>query len=249
MRLFGLIGKPLGHSYSSVFFNKKFTDEGIEASYRNFELASIEQVLPIVVDNPFLVGFNVTSPYKRQILPYLDSLTPDAAEAGAVNTVRVERCRDVRRGFLLHGHNTDIGGFRRSVEPYLGTHRGKALILGSGGASSAALISLRSLGFDCKVVSRNAGVSDATYEELSPEIISEADIIVNATPLGMHPMEDKSAPIDYGVIRPDTLCVDMVYNPSFTLFMRKCSESGAAVKNGYGMLINQALLSWDFWNK
>lgn len=249
MRLFGLIGKPLGHSYSSVFFNKKFKDEGIEASYRNFELASIEQVLPMVAGNPCLVGFNVTSPYKRQILPYLESLTPDAAEAGAVNTVRVERCPESRSGFMLHGHNTDIGGFRRSVEPYIGTKPGKALILGSGGASSAALISLRSLGFDCTVVSRKAGVSDVTYGDLSPEMISSADIIVNATPLGMHPMEDKFAPIDYGAIRPDTLCVDMVYNPSLTLFMRRCSESGAAVKNGYGMLINQALLSWDFWNK
>lgn len=247
-QLYGLIGNPISHSYSHTYFNNFFKTEGIDAEYRNFELEDIGQIVELIAEEPNLVGFNVTSPFKRQILPYIDELSSEAKAAEAVNTVKIIRSDD-NSDFKLYGFNTDIGGFHRSVEPLVAKGEGLALILGTGGASCAAEIALRSLGFDCMRVSRSVGKADVTYDGLTLETISSAKIIVNATPLGMHANADKCVPIDYSAISCDTLCIDMVYNPSLTLFMSKCAESGAAVKNGYSMLLNQAILAWEIWNK
>lgn len=247
-QLYGLIGNPISHSYSHTYFNDFFKKEGIDAEYRNFELEDIGQIVELIAEEPGLKGFNVTSPFKRQILPYINHLSAEAEAAEAVNTVKIIRTAD-DSDFTLYGFNTDIGGFRRSIEPLIQRGEGTAIILGTGGASCAAEIALKSLGFNCVRVSRSAGKADVSYDELSPDTIHSAKIIVNATPLGMHANADKCAPIDYSAISCDTLCVDMVYNPSLTLFMKRCADAGAAVKNGYSMLLNQAILSWEIWNK
>ncbi len=246
-QLYGLIGNPISHSYSHSYFNNFFKKKGIDAEYRNFELEDIGQIVELIAEEPDLKGFNVTSPFKRQILPYIDNLSDEAKAAQAVNTVKIIRSAD-GNDFTLYGFNTDIGGFRRSIEPLIHRGEGLAIILGTGGASCAAEIALKSLGFDCVKVSRSVGKADVSYDELRPDELRRAKIIVNATPLGMHANADKCAPIEYSALSCDTLCIDMVYNPSLTLFMKKCADAGAAVKNGYSMLLNQAILAWEIWN-
>ena len=246
-KIYGLIGNPIGHSYSHTYFNDFFKREKLDCEYRNFELEDIGEVVELIAEEPALEGFNVTSPYKQQILPYLSYLSEDAEKASAVNTVKI--LRNAQTGdFKLYGYNPDIGGLKRSIEPVLPKGEGKALIFGTGGASNAAQIALESLGYECRKVSRRPGDGTLSYEEVTKELLDEIKIIINATPLGMHPNEQKCVPIDYSSINADCLCMDMVYNPPFTTFMKECSKSGAAVKNGFSMLLHQAQLSWEIWN-
>ena len=244
MDKYGLIGYPLGHSFSVGYFNEKFSNEHINAKYINFEIPSIEDFAEVIESNPELRGLNVTIPYKEQVIPYLDSLSPEANAIGAVNVIRITRKGDKTH---LKGFNSDVIGFTRSIEPLLERHHKKALILGTGGASKAVDYGLRSLGIATKFVSRTKRPGFFTYEEITPEIIKDYNIIVNCTPLGMYPNTDVCPTLPYEAMDSHNLLYDLLYNPDETLFMAKGREHGAVVKNGLEMLLLQAFASWEFW--
>ncbi len=247
MRKFGLIGYPLGHSFSKNFFNEKFNSENIDAEYVNFEIPNIKEFNEIINSNPNLEGLNITIPYKEQVMEYLDEIDEDAAKIGAVNVVRIEHTKGKT---IRKGYNSDIIGFTRSIESLLEPHHKKALILGTGGASKAIKYGLEKMGLETKLVSRSKKDENTlTYNELTPEIMSDYKVIVNCTPVGMYPKADECPDIPYDQLTSEHLLYDLLYNPNFTLFMKKGSDRGAIVKNGLEMLLLQAFASWDIWNK
>lgn len=245
MDKYGLIGYPLGHSFSIGYFNEKFDNENINARYINFEIPSIEDFIEVIDSNPELRGLNVTIPYKEQVIPYLDSLSPEATAIGAVNVIRVTH---KGKKTQLKGFNSDVIGFTRSIEPLLERHHKKALILGTGGASKAIDFGLKSLGLETKFVSRTKRDDILCYEDITADIIQEYNVIVNCTPLGMYPNVDSCPKLPYEAMDSHTLLYDLLYNPDETLFMTKGREQGAVVKNGLEMLLLQAFASWEFWN-
>lgn len=246
MDKYGLIGYPLGHSFSVSYFNQKFADEHIDATYENFEIPSID-LLPEVLDsNPELRGLNVTIPYKEKVIPFLDSVTPEARAIGAVNVIRVTHTG--KKQVTLKGYNTDAVGFTKSIEPMLDNkwHK-KALILGTGGASKAVNYGLRSLGLETLFVSRFERPGTIQYGSITPEVIQEYNVIVNCTPVGMYPNTEACPPLPYEAMDNHTILYDLIYNPDTTLFMKKGESHGANVKNGLEMLLLQAFASWEFW--
>lgn len=257
-REYGLLGYPLGHSFSRAFFLEKFKREGIDADYLNFELPSID-ALPAVLDaHPLLFGFNVTIPYKQAVIPFLDVLSEEARAIGAVNAVRIIRddisaipaaALPANRPYRLKGYNADIIGFTDSLRPLLQPHHQRALVLGTGGASKAICHGLEALGLEWRYVSRKSSSAQAlTYSSLTPAILADYQVIVNCTPLGMFPRIDDAPTIPYAALSPRHLLFDLVYNPEVTTFMREGRRFGATVKNGLEMLHLQALASWHFWN-
>lgn len=248
--IYGLIGYPLGHSFSRDYFNKKFEAEGIDAEYRNFELHAIEDFPSVIARNPNISGLNVTIPYKEKIIPMLDGLDPTAAAIGAVNVIKIYRNS---RGEIssLKGYNSDVIGFMDSIRGLLRPEHKKALVLGTGGASKAVVHGLRQLGVAPTLVSRTKAEGRLTYHGLSlrPELISGHTVIVNTTPLGMYPDVDKCPDLPYDYITPEHLCYDLLYNPDKTLFMRKSAERGATTKNGLEMLLMQAFAAWNIWRQ
>ena len=246
MQKYGLIGYPLGHSFSKNFFNQKFESEHIDAQYINFEIPSIKDFKDVLKFNPDLHGLNVTIPYKEQVIPYLDDLDEDARLIGAVNVIKFAR------GFLgktkLIGYNSDVIGFRRSIEPLLTDSHRRALILGTGGASKAVFHGLKQLGVESTFVSRTAKEGCITYSDLTREMMDRYTVIVNTTPLGMFPNVDSCPDIPYEWLTPNHLLYDLLYNPDETLFMRRGKERGAVVKNGLEMLLLQAFAAWEIWN-
>ena len=242
MDKYGLIGYPLGHSFSRNYFNEKFENEGIDAKYINFEIPHIEDLTEILDTTPELKGLNVTIPYKEKVISYLDFISPEATAIGAVNVIKVEhKGNDVK----LKGYNSDVIGFTRSIEPF---HK-KALILGTGGASKAINYGLKSLGLETVYVSRFERPGTIQYDKITPEIIKEYNVIVNCTPVGMYPHTDECPELPYEAMDSHTLLYDLIYNPDETLFMKKGKEQGATVKNGLEMLLLQAFASWDFWHQ
>ncbi|MCH5220636.1 MAG: shikimate dehydrogenase [Muribaculaceae bacterium] len=240
--LYGLVGYPLGHSFSKSYFTHKFLGEGINAGYENFELDDIALIRQVIEHNDNLRGFNVTIPYKEQILPYLDSLDEVAAEIGAVNVVRIEN------GGKLRGFNTDVYGFTESLRPMLAHYNHKkALVFGTGGASKAVLAGLKELGIEATVVSRKQIANGLTYSDLTPAIIGEHTVIVNTTPLGMYPYVDAAPIMSYSALTSNHVCFDLVYNPTQTKFMNQCAEMGAMTSNGLKMLHLQAEQAWRIW--
>ena len=278
MTTYGLIGYPLGHSFSRKFFTEKFEKEGIDAQYLNFEIPSIEEFPEIIKNNPELRGLNVTIPYKQQVMQYLDEISEEAKAIGAVNVVRIERpspqpspimgretmrnagnkpnglpikgdMSEGLRGSLI-GYNSDVIGFVESIRPLLKAHHKKALILGTGGASKAIRYGLEEkLGMKTLFVSRSAREGMITYEEVTAEVLKEYEVIVNCSPVGMYPHVDECPALPYEAMNENNLLYDLVYNPLETLFMKKGAEQGATVKNGLEMLHLQAIASWKFWEK
>ena len=246
MDKYGLIGFPLGHSFSKNYFNEKFENEGINAKYINFELPSIEGLAEVLDTNPELKGFNVTIPYKEKVISYLDSVSPEANAIGAVNVVKVDHKGNET---VLTGYNSDVIGFTKSIEPFLEKCHKKALILGTGGASKAINYGLKSLGLETLFVSRYERPGTIEYDKITPEVIKEYNVIVNCTPVGMYPHVDECPPLPYEAMDTHTLLYDLIYNPDETLFMKKGKEHGATVKNGLEMLLLQAFASWDFWHE
>lgn len=244
MDKYGLIGYPLGHSFSISFHNQRFADEGINAKYLNFEIPSIDDLPAVLGSNPELKGLNVTIPYKEKVIPFLDYVSPEARAIGAVNVIRV-----VHEGkkISLRGYNSDVIGFTQSIEPMLEPYHKKALILGTGGASKAIAYGLRSLGLECVFVSRYERPDTIQYNRITPEIVREYNVIVNCTPMGMFPKTDECPLLPYEAMDERNILYDLIYNPDETLFMRRGAEHGAAVKNGLEMLLLQAFASWDFW--
>ena len=248
-KIYGLLGYPLGHSFSKNYFNDKFAAEGIDAEYINFEIPSITDLKEVLDDHPELSGLNVTIPYKEQVMPYLDALDPEAEAIGAVIGIKILRSDSVDvDDFELIGYNSDVVGFRNSLSPLLTPERKKALILGTGGAAKAVRQGLISLGVEPVYVSRTAREGMLTYDDLTPEVMAEYKVIVNTTPLGMYPKVDACPPIPYEYLTPGHLLYDLIYNPDVTTFMKKGRAHGAEVKNGLEMLLLQAFESWRIWN-
>lgn len=245
MDKYGLIGFPLGHSFSKNFFNEKFENEDINAKYLNFELPNIDSLPEIIDMNPELKGLNVTIPYKEKVISYLDYISPEARAIGAVNVIRVtHKGKDV----ILRGYNSDVIGFTKSIEPLLERFHKKALILGTGGASKAINYGLKSLGLETVFVSRFKRPGTIQYDEVTPDVINEYNVIVNCTPVGMYPKVEECPNLPYEAMNSHTLLYDLIYNPDETLFMHNGAEHGATVKNGLEMLLLQAFASWEFWN-
>jgi shikimate dehydrogenase len=246
--LYGLIGHPLGHSFSKGYFTEKFEKLGLQASHRYelFDIESIELLPEILAANPQLRGLNATIPYKQAILPYVDELDPAAAEIGAVNTVKI--LPDGR----LKGYNTDYWGFRNTLEswPAFGHIKPqKALVLGKGGAAKAVVVALRSLGVEPQYVSRLASADSLSYEQLTPQTMAQHLLIVNTTPLGMYPNTASAPAIPYQLLGGQHLLYDLVYNPLQTQFLQKGLAAGAyAAHEGLAMLHGQAEKAWQVWN-
>jgi len=245
MRRFGLIGHPLGHSFSKGYFEAKFKDLGTEDEYVNLEFPKLADALDAMRSDPLLIGVNVTIPFKTAIIKHLDQMDDEAREIHAVNTIRIDRsCGKV----CMKGYNTDVTGFRQSISPLVNESHSNAMILGTGGAAKAALHVLTGMGLECTVVSRDPDSGDVDYANLSAQMMRDHTIVVNCTPLGMYPKVNDRPDLPYGAITPDHLLFDMVYNPLEPAFLKAGLEKGATVRNGLEMLQLQADASWEIWN-
>ena len=223
----------------------KLENECIDAIYENLEIPSRENLTEILDSNPELKGLNVTIPYKEKVISYLDSISPEARAIGAVNVIKVTHKGNKTE---LKGYNSDVIGFTQSIEPLLERYHKKALVLGTGGASKAIIFSLKSLGMETLTVSRVDRQGCIKYEDVTPEMIQEYNVIVNCTPCGMYPHADECPNLPYDAMDNHTLLYDLIYNPDETLFLKKGKAKGATVKNGLEMLLLQAFASWNFWN-
>lgn len=246
MRVFGLIGYPLSHSFSKKYFSEKFNREGIQnARYELFELPDIGGLPELLAQQADIAGLNVTIPYKQQVMPYLHALDASAEKVGAVNVIR-------KNGHKLVGYNSDYFGFRNSLEQWLPQKYAglQALVLGSGGASKAVTAALQELNIPFRLVSRRKGENTLSYEQLrsQAELLETHRLIINTTPLGMSPKTQEAPDIDYSRLGPNHYLYDLVYNPEETLFMKKGMQQGARVKNGLEMLHLQAEKAWEIWN-
>lgn len=244
MRKFGLIGYPLSHSFSPAYFSKKFHSEGHpDCSYKAFPIKSVEELTNLVANNPDLEGLNVTIPYKKAVISFLQNSTDAVKQTAACNCIKI-------KNGILSGFNTDVAGFERSLLPYLKPVHTKAVILGTGGAAAAVEYVLKKLEIDFLFVSRKRQPEKGMlgYDEVDAEIIKEHKLIINTTPLGMYPSVNDCPDISYEYITKEHYLYDLVYNPELTLFLKKGAEKGAVTKNGSDMLIIQAEESWKIWN-
>ena len=244
---FGLIGHPLGHSFSAQFFADKFKREQLAASYQNFDIEQVGQLQEILAAHPLLRGLNVTIPHKQAVIPLLDEMSQEAKEIGAVNVIRITRTASGTP--YLKGYNSDIIGFTRSLSPLLRPIHQKALVLGTGGASKAVVHGLKKLGITPQYVSRSPREGVLTYDDLNEEVMREHLVVVNCTPVGMYPHTQECPQIPYSLLTQDHILFDLVYNPLETLFLQKGAAQGATTKNGLEMLHLQALASWEFWHE
>jgi shikimate dehydrogenase len=242
MNRYGLIGYPLGHSFSSKYFTEKFSTEGISDSiYQLFPIKNIELLHGLLEQYPDLKGLNVTIPYKKDILNFLDDRSNLPVGLAACNCVKIKNGQ-------LSGYNTDVAGFSLSLFPLLKSHHKKAMILGNGGATAAVQQALSDLGIEFTIVSRRGtGNNIIGYNALTEDVMQTHTVIVNTTPLGTHPHTELFPLIPYEFIGPQHLLFDLVYNPAVTTFMSKGMAKGAVVKNGYEMLVIQAEESWKIW--
>ena len=242
MRVFGLIGYPLTHSFSKKYFTEKFEKLGLtDCLYENFSIAGIGEVKKILFNYPSLKGLNVTIPHKESILSLLDEKSEVVKKISACNCIKII-------GDKLKGFNTDTIGFEKTLLAKLKPHHKKALILGTGGAARAVEFVLNKLGIDIKYVSRKPSVRHFSYEQLTPSVIEEHSLIINTTPLGMYPNIVQAPPIPYEALTPRHFLYDLIYNPEKTLFLQKAEQMGADILNGYDMLVIQAEESWNIWN-
>lgn len=247
MKVYGLIGKTLSHSFSQRYFSQKFKEENIQDhDYRLYELPTIRDFAQLRQSDPNLRGFNVTIPYKEEIIPYLDNLDSIAQRIQAVNVIKVESDGS------LTGYNSDYFGFRKSVEGWLDSDPKllKALVLGTGGAAKAVWTALEDLGIEYRKVSRTTGGGNLGYDQLraEPELMNQNRLIINTTPIGTTPNIDEAPDLEYSRISEGHYLFDLIYNPERTLFLKIGSERGAKIKNGQEMLELQAEKSWEIWN-
>ena len=242
MKKLGLIGYPLGHSFSKKYFSEKFIREGIEGyEYETYPLASITELTALLARVPELVGLNVTIPYKELVTGYLHERSAVVKKTGACNCISIEDGK-------LIGHNTDVIGFEQSLRNSFPNLPNKALVFGTGGAAKAVEYVLRKLAIEYKLVSRKPGVHQYSYEQVSPEVIRETKLLINTTPTGMAPHITEAPQIPYENIGPSHCLFDLIYNPERTLFLQKGEQQGATVQNGMEMLVLQAEESWKIWS-
>ena len=241
MALFGLVGFPLGHTFSSPYINQKFARENLPHRYKLFELPNLAGLPALLKQHPALAGFNVTLPYKQQVLPYLHALDPVADKIGAVNTVKITHAR-------LTGYNTDWLAFRESVKRFLPAgFAGEALILGTGGSAQAVKAALEHLQIPYASVSRQPGKANFTFANCTKKVVSRFQLIINTTPLGMYPTVADLPPLPYQALTPNHYLFDLVYNPAETEFLKKGTEQGCHTKGGLEMLHLQAEAAWQIW--
>lgn len=242
MKTYGLIGYPLGHSFSARYFADKFAKEHItDCQYLNFPIESIDRLPEMLEQEKSLQGFNVTIPYKQAVFAYLNDLSDEARAIGAVNCVKIGP-------HGLKGFNTDAYGFSRSLLNLIGDRRPQTLVLGTGGASKAVCYVLTQLGISHRLVSRQSGNDRISYAEVTPELIRQTPLIINATPLGTFPNVESCPDIPYKALGPDHFLFDLVYNPAVTEFLKRGADQRAHTQNGYDMLIGQAEKAWEIWN-
>lgn len=242
-QLYGLIGRKLTHSFSRSFFNERFFREGIDAEYLNFEMDDVSDLRKLVAEMPGLIGLNVTIPFKRDVIDILDEVSAEALQIGAVNVIEIRR----DNGLFLVGHNTDVIGFGDMLDAFAQPVDSRALVMGTGGASLAVKAAFAQRNIKVTTVSRVKSQHAVAYEDLTPGIIADHRFIVNATPLGTFPNNDTCVEIPYTAITGNNICIDLVYNPGTTLFMKKCADNGAVVRNGLHMLRSQAIAAWKIW--
>lgn len=245
MRTFGLFGFPLSHSFSPDWFAEYFTQNKVkDAQYKLFPIEEVSEIIQLINKDSTLLGLNVTIPHKQHIIPLLNELSADAQEIGAVNCIKINR---ENKQVYTVGHNTDVIGFYKSIQPLLQNVHTKALVFGNGGSSKAVQVALRKLGIEYKVVSRNITSNAIGYQQLDFDILSSHTIWINTTPLGMFPNTDVCLDIDFNALSKNHLVYDLVYNPIETLFLQKCKSKGAQTKNGIEMLQIQAMASAEIW--
>jgi shikimate dehydrogenase len=246
MKHLGLIGYPLSHSFSVKYFTEKFRREGITGfEYVNYPIQSVRELMPLLEEKQDLIGLNVTIPHKKEVIPLLDEIDPEAAKIGAVNTIRIKRSPG---NIHLKGYNSDAYGFRESLIPLLGAGHRYALVLGTGGASKAVTHVLEQLGINFQYVSRTPAEGQLHYLDLCYAVMKKHTLIVNTTPLGTHPNTSAFPNIPYDLLTPDHVLYDLVYNPPETEFLRLGRQKGARIMNGHEMLVLQAEKSWEIWN-
>ena len=245
MKIYGLVGYPLGHSFSQKYFSEKFLAENItDCQYQNFELKDLDKEIPRLKILSNLYGLNVTIPYKTQIISYLDELTEESREMNACNCIKISNGKWI-------GYNTDVTGFEKSFLPHLKSYHKKALILGTGGASKAVAFVLKKLGIEFLMVTRNneKSSSEINYDDISEKVLADFNIVINTTPVGMYPNADAYPMLPYEYITDQFYFFDLIYNPAKTLFLSKAEEKGAVIESGEKMLIIQAEESWKIWSQ
>lgn len=242
MRRFGLLGYPLSHSFSQKYFTEKFARLGLtDCVYENFSLPDIAALSDVLQSKKDLRGFNITIPYKKQVLAFVDEVSPVVKAIGACNCVNIKDGKRI-------GHNTDVVGFEQSLRPFLKAHHTRALVLGTGGASAAVVYVLQQLGIAVQYVSRTASEQAIAYEQVDEALLSSHHLIVNTTPLGMYPNVEECPPLPYQYLTPLHHLYDLIYNPTETRFLANGKARGASVQNGQEMLVLQAEESWRIWN-
>ena len=239
---YGIIGYPLTHSFSPAWFRKKFAGTGIDATYEAFPITDISELPELLHKHPDIAGLNVTLPYKELVMSFLREIDEVAATIGAAN------CLVIRNGFMK-GYNTDAEGFEKSLVPLLTHKHTKALVLGTGGASKAIVYVLRQLGIPFRSVSGSEVPGSLSYPELTADIIGEHRLLINTTPVGMYPDVAAKLPVPFEGVGPDHLLYDLIYNPEETTFLAEGRLRGAAIKNGFEMLVLQAEASWSIWSR
>jgi shikimate dehydrogenase len=259
MKHFGLIGYPLSHSFSKKYFEDKFEKERIaDHQYDLFPIEHIAGLPALLHEHPHLCGLNVTIPHKISVMKYLDWISHEAKEVGAVNCIRISNESPVMAAFngevgvnghdfRLEGFNTDVYGFETSLKPLLTNVHKKALVLGNGGGARAVKYVLEQLDISYIVVARKPGDGVVLFKDLTSKHIAEHKLIINTTPLGTSPNVHECPPIPYEFITNEHVLFDVVYNPEQSLFLTKGLEKGATIKNGYEMLVLQAEKSWEIW--
>lgn len=242
----GLIGYPLSHSFSKKYFDEKFQKlNRTDFSFSVFSMPNVTELPALIKQHPDLIGLSVTIPHKETVIPFLHEIDEEAKQIGAVNCLKVKDGK-------LKGYNTDVFGFKQSLRPFLDVNHTRALVFGTGGAAKAVAHVLKNLNIDVWFVTREKKESipnSLTYSELTDGIVAACKLLVNTTPVGMHPNVNECPPLPYNAITPQHLAYDLTYNPAETLFLQKAKQQGALISNGYNMLCFQADKAWEIWNE
>lgn len=246
MRKFGLIGFPLGHSFSKKYFTEKFLSEGIKDTlFENYPLHDLSQLPSLIASEPDICGLNVTIPYKTEVLKYVDKQSAEVQDIGAVNVLKISRSGG---NYTITGYNSDVTGISETLAPFLQKTGCNVLVLGTGGASKALNYTLRKFGCNVNLVSREARAGVYTYDQVNSGMVFSNKIIINSTPLGMFPNVSTKPPIDYSQITTEHILFDLVYNPEITAFLEEGIKRGATTLTGLKMLFSQAERAWEIWN-
>lgn len=249
MRRFGLIGFPLGHSFSKSYYDEKIAREQLQdVGYDLHPLEDIRDLPALIAEQKDLEGINVTIPHKIAVMDYLDAISPEAKAIGAVNCIRIQRIPGMKP--KLSGFNTDVYGFYASMQPLLKPHHQQALVLGNGGAAKAVCYALEKLGIAVQLVSRTPlpASGHLSYQDLDENVMAAHPLIVNTTPLGTFPDVNARPDIPYAFLGTEHLLYDLIYNPEKTAFLHEGASRGAQIKNGYEMLVKQAEHNWEIWH-